>query len=128
MAGYVVVTRHPPLVQVLLERGLIGPEDQVIEHATDDDVRGMNVIGILPLRLAALALSVTEIEMGAMTLEDRQAMSGGGHLSLERTRELAGPAVSYVVRTSHGMTTHGPCVTCGRGSSAQIAEEYLHDR
>lgn len=88
----VVVTRHPALVELLRERGMIRAGARVIEHATEEDVRGRWVIGVLPLRLAALARYVTEIEL-RLTPEDR-----GRELTIERLREIAGPAVSYTVR------------------------------
>jgi hypothetical protein len=68
----------------------------VVEHASADDVRGKHVIGVLPLHLAALADSVTEVPI-RMTIEDRQAAQAGD-LPLERLREIAGEAVTYTVR------------------------------
>jgi hypothetical protein len=88
----VVVTRHAALAELLRERGLIGRDANVISHATVDDVQGAHVIGILPLALAAHALSVTEIPLAA-TPADR-----GVELSLHRMREIAGPPQNYVVQ------------------------------
>ncbi|MEM4701611.1 MAG: CRISPR-associated protein Csx16 [Candidatus Bathyarchaeia archaeon] len=87
----VVVTRHTALVQLLRERGIIGDGAKVIAHATPDDVRGKHVVGVLPLSLAALAATVTEIPL-ALTPEDR-----GKELGIERLREIAGSAVTYKV-------------------------------
>jgi hypothetical protein len=57
----VIVTRHAALVEVLAEDyGYVGP---VISHATADDVRGKCVVGVLPLHLAAVAESVTEVTL-----------------------------------------------------------------
>jgi hypothetical protein len=57
----VIVTRHHALVAVLAEDyGIDGP---VISHATADDVRGKRVVGVLPLHLAAVAESVTEVTL-----------------------------------------------------------------
>ena len=95
----VIVTRHPSLVELLVERGVCPAGTPVIEHATPDDVRGRHVIGVLPMHLAALAASVTEVKVN-MTLEDREAAQAGD-LPLERLREIAGPAVRYIV-ASHG--------------------------
>ena len=87
----VVVTRHPALVELLKERGLIESSCRVIDHANVEDVRGQDVIGILPLSLAALARSVTEIPL-ALTPEMR-----GKELDLKTLLTIAGPAVTYTV-------------------------------
>jgi len=59
----IVVTRHKALVQFLVKRQMIGANTPIIAHASEEDVRGKDVIGVLPLRLAALAASVTEVPM-----------------------------------------------------------------
>lgn len=88
----VVVTRHKALVELLLERNIINEgKFTLIEHATPKEVAGKDVIGVLPLRLAALADSVTEIPL-ALTPEDR-----GVELPIERLRQIAGDAVTYRV-------------------------------
>jgi hypothetical protein len=57
----VIVTRHAALVEVLAEDyGYVGP---VLAHATAADVRGKRVVGVLPLHLAAVAESVTEVTL-----------------------------------------------------------------
>ena len=92
MTEAVIVTRHPALVHLLLERGLIYGTEPIIEHASADEVRGRHVIGVLPLSLAVEAESVTEIPL-SLTPEDR-----GKELDLERLRQIAGPPRTYVVR------------------------------
>lgn len=87
----VVVTRHPELLELLLERGVIDGNVVVLSHCTPDDVRGKHVIGVLPLALAALAERVTEIPL-ALTPELR-----GKELDLETLRQVSGPAVTYRV-------------------------------
>ena len=57
----IVITRHPALVEYLAEINLIPAGTPVISHATPADVQGRHVIGVLPLSLAALAESVTEV-------------------------------------------------------------------
>ena len=89
----VVVTRHPALVALLRERGLVTGDCKVLDHATSEDVRGQHVIGVLPLSLAALADKVTEIPL-ALTPELR-----GKELDLETLRRIAGEAVTYRVTT-----------------------------
>lgn len=64
MTPRVVVTRHEGLVELLAERGIVGRGVRVVSVATDAEVVGADVIveaGTLPLRLASLARSVTEI-------------------------------------------------------------------
>lgn len=87
----IVVTRHPALVALLVERGLVKEDVEVISHATPEQVAGKDVIGVLPLNLAALAASVTEVPL-ALTPELR-----GKELDLEILREIAGEAVTYKV-------------------------------
>jgi len=87
----VVVTRHPALVALLRERGLVSGDCRVIDHAGPDDVRGQDVIGVLPLSLAALARTVTEIPLN-LTPEMR-----GKELDLETLRRIAGEEVKYMV-------------------------------
>lgn len=92
MTDVIVITRHQGLVDYLLEIGLITPDTPVISHASADDVRGRDVIGVLPLHLAALANTVIEIPL-ALTPEDR-----GKDLPVERVREIAGAPVTYQVK------------------------------
>lgn len=87
----IVVTRHPALVQFLLEQGLIHAGVPVISHASPEQVRGRHVIGVLPLSLASLAESVTEVPL-SLPPELR-----GVELTLEQVREYAGRPVTYKV-------------------------------
>lgn len=91
----IIVTRHPSLATLLVERGVCPAGTPVIEHATPDDVQNQHVIGVLPMHLASLAASVTEVPI-RMTLVDREAAQAGD-LPLERLREIAGEAVCYRV-------------------------------
>lgn len=93
MENPIVVTRHPALVAYLTEIGMVPPGTTPIPHVADPaQIRGRNVIGVLPLHLAALAASVTEIPLNA-PLELR-----GSELSLQQVREFAGPPRTFVVR------------------------------
>jgi len=87
----VIVTRHPALVGYVRELGLAQLETPVLAHASANDIKGKHVIGVLPLHLAALAASVTEIPL-ALTPADR-----GQELPLERVREIASDPVTYKV-------------------------------
>lgn len=57
----VLVTRHEALVEYFLNMGIIF--DNVITHATAEDVTGNDVYGVLPLHLASLANTVITIDM-----------------------------------------------------------------
>lgn len=92
----IIVTRHEPLVAYAREIGLVGEDVRVLAHVSADDVRGQHVVGVLPLHLAALASSVTEIPL-ALTPSDREAMQRGD-LPIERLREIAGAPTTYRVR------------------------------
>lgn len=92
----IVVTRHPALVTLLIERGLIEPDTPVIAHATPEDVFGKHVFGVLPLWLASYAEIVTEIPL-ALTEELRER----GELDLDTLRAIAGEARSYKVFELH---------------------------
>jgi putative CRISPR-associated protein (TIGR02620 family) len=87
----VVVTRHEGLVAYLRREGLIPPDARVIAHASPEDVRGQHVIGVLPLHLAALAASVTEVPL-ALRPEDR-----GRDLDADEVAARAGRPVTYKV-------------------------------
>ena len=91
MGNTIIITRHPALVQLLAERGIIDGTEAVVAHASPEDVRGRHVIGVLPLSLAAMAASVTEVPL-SLAPEDR-----GKELDIQRLREVAGDAVTYVV-------------------------------
>lgn len=87
----VVVTRHPALVALLVEKGLVPEGTPVIDHATPEDVAGKHVYGVLPLSLAAKAALVTEIPL-KLTLEQR-----GKELTLDELRQCAGTPTTYRV-------------------------------
>lgn len=88
---FVVITRHKGLVTYLEEQGLIQGGTHVITHATAEDVRGKNVIGVLPLSLAALTASITEVPL--VLPEDAR----GRELTLEEIRQWAGTPCTYKV-------------------------------
>jgi len=88
----VIVTRHPALIDYLREQGFIEGTEYILGHAEAEDVRGQDVIGVLPLHLAVLCRTVTEIPL-ILAPEDR-----GQELSLERLREIAGPPRTYIIR------------------------------
>jgi len=88
-----IITRHTSLVQYLREIGLIGADATVLEHVSDPGVLdGQDVIGVLPLSLAARCRTITEVPL-ALTPADR-----GRELTIERIREIARPPQTWVVR------------------------------
>ena len=88
-----VVTRHPALVEYLKETGLISDGDyELIAHATVEDVKGKDVIGVLPINLAAEAASVTDVPLNI------PAERRGQELGLSEVRAYAGPPRKYVVK------------------------------
>ena len=88
----IVVTRHKALIEYLIETGMVTAETPVLSHVNAEDVEGMHVIGVLPLHLAALAATVTEIPL------DIPAELRGKELDLEQVRSFAGDPVKYSVR------------------------------
>lgn len=92
MEEKIVVTRHPALVDYLLEQGVISVgEFRLITHATIDDVAGKDVIGVLPMALASAANTITEVPL--MVPQELR----GRELSLDQVREFAGAPVTYKV-------------------------------
>jgi len=105
----IIVTRHAALVEYLHEQNIAPESARVIDHATIADVEGQHVIGVLPLRLAAHAKSVTEVPM------DIPAELRGVELTIEQVRQFAGEPATYTVKretaaairaelASHGIT------------------------
>jgi putative CRISPR-associated protein (TIGR02620 family) len=87
----VIVTRHAALVQVLAEdHGLTG---RVVPHATEADIVGKVVVGILPFSLAAKAAKV-----GTLVL-DLPADLRGKELTAAEVRQYATNLEWFVVRT-----------------------------
>lgn len=93
MTDTLIVTRHPALVDFLIERGVIASTQvaEVKDHVTPMDVQDRHVIGVLPLHLAALARSVTEVPLN-LPKELR-----GVELTLEQVRQYAGSVATYRV-------------------------------
>ena len=59
----IIVTRHNALIEYLEELGVVPAGTPVIAHATEEDVCGKHVFGVLPMRLAAKAAMLTEVSM-----------------------------------------------------------------
>ena len=91
MANTVVITQHEALLDYLKEIGLIDGNEKVISHASQEDVKGQDVIGILPLHLAVLANTVTTVPLNIPPDMRNQ------ELSLEDIYELAGDIQTFRV-------------------------------
>lgn len=59
----IVITRHPALVRWLLDNMVIDESTEVFAHATPELVKGKDVIGVLPMRLAALTGRFREVTL-----------------------------------------------------------------
>jgi len=77
----IVVTRHPGLVALLRELGVLATPALHLEHVEDPSVLdGQHVAGVLPLHLAVRCASLTEATL-RLRPEDR-----GAELNLEACR------------------------------------------
>lgn len=85
----ILVTRHQALVEYFKEANI--KFDKVISHATEEEVRGNDVYGVLPLRLASLANTVTTIDI------DIPAEMRGKELSLEDIKKYGVNISTYKV-------------------------------
>jgi len=86
----VIVSRHQGLVDWLARRGIVG---DVITHASPDDVKGKDVIGNLPLHLAAVAKSVTVVDMPDLPADWR-----GKDITPDQMDQAGATLSRYVVR------------------------------
>ncbi|ADH65327.1 hypothetical protein Mesil_3532 (plasmid) [Allomeiothermus silvanus DSM 9946] len=84
----IVITQHKGLVEYLEEKGF--QADKVIPHATPEDIRGQDVVGVLPYHLAAEANTVTVV-----TLDPPPAR--GEDLSKDEVAARARGIETYVV-------------------------------
>lgn len=112
---HVIVTRHPELVEHILELGLAPESTPVLEHAEGHQVLGKHVIGVLPLHLACLAESVTTVPL-ELPPELR-----GKDLTLGEVRQFARRPTTYrVEEADRPREFHGPFCDydcpCGQAS------------
>lgn len=89
----IIVTRHPALVEYLIEIGYIADDNSCakFEHATPEIVTDNHVIGVLPHHLSCLTSSYTEVPM------DIPFDKRGQELTLEDMRLYAGKPVRYII-------------------------------
>lgn len=86
----VIVTRHRSLIAWLRQRGITG---QVLPRARAADVAGKHVIGVLPLHLAALAETISTVDM-----PDLPDDLVGRELTVEQMDAAGARLQAYVVR------------------------------
>jgi CRISPR-associated protein Csx16 len=92
-SNIVIVTRHSGAVEWLRQRAITG---NVISHVADaSQVEGQDVYGSLPFHLAAVANSVTVIDMPRLRSDQR-----GQDLTPAQMDEAGATLKRYVVRTS----------------------------
>jgi hypothetical protein len=92
----VIVTRHPALVTFLRETyGITGT---VVEHISKEDARSRNIIGNVPLHIAAYANAVATLEL------DIPRELRGVELTVDQIRQYSKGLEWYKVRhTDSGM-------------------------
>ena len=86
-----IVTRHPGLVEYLIEAGVVSSNVEVITHASPQAITGRHVCGVLPHSLSCLTASFTEVPL-RLTPELR-----GKELTVEDVRAIACPPVTYQI-------------------------------
>jgi len=92
----IIVTRHQGLIDWLERQGYNVDDWQAVRHvSTPDQVRGKHVIGVLPLHLAAEALTISAPEYDIRP-EDR-----GRDLTAEELEDRGCRLVRYTVYRTH---------------------------
>ena len=92
VSNRIIVTRHPTLVKYMIELGLADENTPVVPFAKEDDVRGKDVLGVLPLHLSRLARTITAIPLHLPP--DLR----GKELTLAQVREYAGQPIEYSIQ------------------------------
>jgi len=87
----IIVTKYSALVDYIHEVGLASTECEAIEYVNSSATRNKHIIGIVPLRTAARAKTITYIPLRIP--EDRR----GKELHIEEIRELAGKPIRYTI-------------------------------
>ena len=85
-----LVTRHQGLVEYLTQEGYTW--DEVVSHVSDPSILdGKDVLGVLPIGLAARCRSISELQL------ELPAELRGKELTAEQTREFSRGVRTYVV-------------------------------
>jgi putative CRISPR-associated protein (TIGR02620 family) len=96
---HIIVTRHAGLVTYLRAQFPTLATAEVVPHATAEQVAGNHVWGVLPLHLAALAESVTEVTM------DLRPEERGRELSAEEMESRVTAITTYVAVAELALAT-----------------------
>lgn len=86
-----IITRHPGLVQYLLAEKLVPEDCEIRTHASESDVLGKHVWGVLPHNLSCLCESFTEVPLNL------PPSLRGVELDEDQVRQFAGKPVTYKV-------------------------------
>ena len=86
-----IVTRHAAMKSFLIEKGVATEDTPVLPHASEEDVKGKDVAGVLPMHLAALTATFTTVEL-ALPLEMR-----GRELSLADMHRYCKGLHTYII-------------------------------
>lgn len=87
----IIVTKYNALVDYIHEIGLASTECEATEYVNSSDTRNKHIIGIVPLRTASRAKTITYIPLRIP--KDRR----GEELHIEEIRELAGKPIRYTI-------------------------------
>jgi len=90
-----VVTRHPALIEYLQGMRLLSDDCNIISHATAEDVRGKDVVGVLPHHLSCLTKTFSEVPL------DIPASLRGCELHVDQIEMFAKPIVTYVININN---------------------------
>ena len=90
----IVITRHPALVEFLLEKHIIEAGNfELYSHASKELIDGKDVIGVLPLGLAKYANTVTSVNL--ILPPDMR----GKELTLEDVRQYCSDIETFKVKS-----------------------------
>jgi putative CRISPR-associated protein (TIGR02620 family) len=88
----IVVTRHQSMIKYLKEKNIIDEDAIVIPHATENDLKGNRVIGVLPVHLAVFTKEYVSVPL----LVPKELR--GKELTIEEVREYAATPKTYIVK------------------------------
>ena len=86
-----VVTRHAALIEYLREIGIANADTQILSHATEADIAGKWVAGVLPHSLSSATGLYIEVPLN-LPPELR-----GVELTLDQVRQFAGKPTAFIV-------------------------------
>ena len=84
-----VITDEPAIAEYLVECGAADPGVRVVQEASVEDVRGINVAGDVSVWFAAYARSVTSVIMGDITRKHNRRTGKPKELTIKEVRKNA---------------------------------------